>query len=527
MNPRPKYMKDTFDKMTDLDGTVPADIVDISATTRSEADRIRTFVERNHGREVVVVQGIGFVGAGMLAALARARCEDGPHRFAVIGVDLADARNVGKIRSVLAGEPPVVSSDLTLRECYREARKVGNMTATAHPSAFEHASVVVVDVNLDVRKDGGGARNYKLEDGSFRQALKTVADHIREDALVIVETTVPPGTTNKVVKAIIVDGLLRRGLDASRVKIAHSYERVMPGPNYLASITSYYRVFSGIDRESSDRARQFLQTFIDTASYPLTELQSPTASEMAKVLENSFRSANIALIQEWSEFAQAASVDLFEVIEAIRMRSTHCNIMSPGFGVGGYCLTKDSLLADWAARNFYGRQSHLGMSLNSVDVNDAMPRYTLELIKNLVPDLAGKSILILGVSYLNDVADTRSSPTEILYEACVAEGATVLVHDPMVEHWEEKDMSIDCRMENLANFPRVDVVVFAVRHQQYLTLDAQKIIALFPHAIAIVDANNVLNNDTGRALANKGVAVAGAGKGHWRFLKSTLEKTAK
>lgn len=507
--------------MISSDATVSVDISDISTTTSAEADRIRSFVEKNHGREVVVVQGIGFVGAGMLAALARVRHSDGTPRFAVIGVDLADARNIGKIRSVLAGEPPVISSDLTLIECYREAGKVGNMTATAHLSAFEHATVVVVDVNLDIRKHGGGARNYELDDGSFQRALRAVADHIREDTLVIVETTVPPGTTENVVKATLCDGLLRRGLDPGRVQIAHSYERVMPGPNYLTSITAYYRVFSGIDRASSDRARQFLQAFIDTASYPLTELQSPTASEMAKVLENSFRSANIALIQEWSEFAQAASVDLFQIIEAIRMRATHRNIMSPGFGVGGYCLTKDSLLADWAARNFYGRQGHLGMSLDAVDVNDAMPRHTLELIKNFVSELVGKSILILGVSYLNDVADTRSSPTHILYEACVAEGATVLVHDPMVAHWDEKNISIDCRMESLEDFVQVDVVVFAVRHQQYLVLDANKIVTLFPRALTIIDANNVLNDDIARELAVRGVAVAGAGKGHWRALNRT------
>jgi UDP-N-acetyl-D-glucosamine dehydrogenase len=277
-----------------------------------------------------------------------------------------------------------------------------------------------------------------------------------------------------------------------------------------------------VDPVSSERARAFLETFINTADYPLTELHSPTASELAKVLENSFRAVNIALIQEWSEFAQAASVDLFQVIDAIRMRPTHRNIMAPGFGVGGYCLTKDSLLADWAARNFFGRERRLDLALDAVDVNDAMPRHTLQLIKELVPDIAGKTVLILGVSYLNDVADTRSSPSDILYEALAIEGATISVHDPLVTYWPERALPIDCRMESLKEAANSDVVVFAVRHRQYLALDAAAILALFPRARAVVDANNVLEDDTAKALATQGIAVAGPGKGHWRSFNRCL-----
>jgi nucleotide sugar dehydrogenase len=481
----------------------------------SERERLRAFVEANQGREVVVVQGIGFVGAAMLAALAQARDAGGGPRFAVIGVDLPDDCNIRKIRSVLAGEPPVVSSDAALTEAYREASRVGNMTATPDPAAFEHADVVVVDVNLDVHKNHGSPREYELGDGPFRRAIATVAERIREDTLVIVETTVPPGTTERLVQPTIAAAFERRGFDPARVNIAHSYERVMPGPNYLASITSYYRVFSGIDPASSARIRAFLEAFIDTAAYPLKELQSPTASEMAKVLENSFRAVNIALIQEWTEFAEAASVDLFQVLEAIRMRPTHRNIMAPGLGVGGYCLTKDSLLADWAARNFFDRQGHLAMALEAVDVNDAMPLHTRDIVKRLLPDLSGRTILILGISYLNDVADTRSSPSDILYGALQAEGASILVHDPLVEHWPERGIVIDRRMESL-NGLRPDMVIFAVRHSEYLAFDAAGIRARFPEAMAVIDANNVLSDSTARALGEQGVLVAGTGKGHWR-----------
>ena len=133
----------------------------------------------------------------------------------------------------------------------------------------------------------------------------------------------------------------------------------MPGPSYLNSIVNFYRVYSGINKESRLKAREFFESFINTQDYPLSEVHSNTAAEMAKVLENSFRAMNIAFIQEWTEYAEKAGVNLFEVIEAIRIRPTHKNIMLPGFGVGGYCLTKDPLLADWSYQNMFHSEKNL------------------------------------------------------------------------------------------------------------------------------------------------------------------------
>ena len=465
---------------------------------------------------MVVVQGIGFVGAAMVGALACARDKEERPIFAVIGVDRDDESGAAKIRAVLAGRPPVVSSDASLAEAYCTAKRVGNLTATAHPAAFCHGSVVVIDVNLDVRKTPARAAEYALDDQPFLAAVETVAKNIVEDTLVLVETTVPPGTTERIVLPIVAEALERRGLDPGRVQIAHSYERVMPGPNYLSSITDLERVFAGVDETSSRRARAFLESFINTAKHPLFQLHSTTASEMAKVLENSYRAINIALIQEWSEFAQVAAVDLFQVVQAIRVRPTHRNIMQPGFGVGGYCLTKDSMLGDWSARNFFGRNSHLEMALRAVDVNDAMPLHTFSLLKEHVPDLAACKILVLGVSYRNDLADTRSSPTEILFEACRSEGASVYVHDTMLSYWPERRLPIDPRLESLRRLPAPDAVVFAVRHKEYLAFDAAAILDLFPNLRAAIDANNVITDDTAAALSKAGIKVAGVGKGHWR-----------
>jgi UDP-N-acetyl-D-glucosamine dehydrogenase len=482
----------------------------------AEADRLRAFVRANSGREVVAVQGLGFVGSAMVAALAQARDADGRPRFAVIGVDLDDDRSRPKIDAVLRGNSPIISSDESLVSAFKLAFSTGNLTATADAVAFSVADVVVIDVNLDVRKPAADLRSYEVVDAPFRSAIATVAQRITEDTLVVVETTVPPGTTEHVVIPMIEDGCRRRGLDPARIHVAHSYERVMPGAQYLASITDFYRVFAAANDVARRKVRHFLESFINTRDFPLFELDTPTASELAKVMENTFRAVNIALIQEWSELAQAAGVDLFKVVDAIRVRPTHRNIMMPGFGVGGYCLTKDALLADWGGRTHCKSPRRLDMALEALAVNDAMPLHTLALVKELVPDLAGHKVLILGVSYLNDVADTRSSPTAILYDALTAEGAIVFVHDTLVTRWEEKDIEIDCQIDSLGSLPRPDVLVMAVRHKEYLGRGADELLAYFPSLKAVVDANNVLSNETARGLADRGVAVAGVGKGHWR-----------
>ena len=172
----------------------------------------------------------------------------------------------------------------------------------------------------------------------------------------------------------------KRGLPTDQLKVGHSYERVMPGPKYVDSIQNFYRVFAGLDEKSAVATETFLRTVISTDEYPLTRLGNTNATEMAKVLENSYRAMNIAFIVEWSRFAEEAGVNLYEVVNAIRMRPTHKNIMLPGLGVGGYCFTKDPLLASWAKMNLFGSEEKLHQSETGVHINDKMPYYAFQYL---------------------------------------------------------------------------------------------------------------------------------------------------
>lgn len=484
---------------------------------RDDREALLAFAQRNRaaGAEIVAVQGLGFVGAGMVAALTDARRPDGSPAFGVIGVDLGDERNYWKVARTREGLPPIVCSDPNIEAAYDRSRAAGNLTATTRDEAYACADIVVIDVNLDIRKTSADPREYAFTFDGYRQAIEAVARHACEDALVVVETTVPPGTTTHVIRPIFEAAFTGRGVNPARLSLVHSYERVMPGARYLESITSFYRVFAGTDPVSSARARRFFEAFINTRDYPLRELGSTTASELSKVLENSFRATNIAFMQEWTEFAEAAGVDLFSVIEAIRVRPTHRNIMAPGFGVGGYCLPKDPLLADWALQAFFGGDRRLDMSLEAVRTNDQMPLHTARLAEAAAGGLSGRRVALLGVSYLSGVADTRSSPSAVFLDYCLAAGAHVTLHDPLLSYWPERDLTVSQGLAALQGDAH-EIVVIGVRHPEYLALTADDVTRHFPALRVLVDANNVVSDDVAAALTARGITVAGVGKGHWK-----------
>lgn len=474
--------------------------------------RIDAFISTT--RPTVVVQGLGFVGTAMVAALAIAKHKNKPV-YNVIGVDLPGDPFQAKIDLVNQGKAPIKSIDSNLENAYQEGQKQGNLMATSSIYAYSKADVVIIDIHLDIKKNGlGNVHEPEFDYETFKKSIQAVADQIPEGTLVVVETTVPPGTTEKIIYPLFQETFIRRKLDLNKLYLCYSYERVMPGPNYLNSVVNFFRVYAGINEASASKAKDFFESFINTKEFPLSKLHSTTACEMAKVLENSFRAMNIAFIQEWTELADQAGVNLFEVIGAIRQRPTHRNIMLPGFGVGGYCLTKDPLLADWAGQSFFHCPTHLKMSRQAVEINDLMPKYTFERMKQELGSLQGKRVAILGVSYLEGVGDTRFSPTQYFYDLCQKEGMEIGLHDPLVEIWHEKKLKVSNLIASFSQ-EKIDVVVFAVRHQEYLNYSPAQLIEYFPTAQLFIDANNIIKDEHKEEIEKSGKYVLGIGKGHW------------
>lgn len=452
---------------------------------------IDEFVDKNK-KPVIAVQGLGFVGAVMSLVCANAINGD----YSVIGVDLPREDTYWKIRSINEGLFPVIASDPKIEEYYNISRQKGNLLATFDPYAYSRADVIIIDINLDVAKESdfyGNLIDYEVDLTAFKNAIKSIGDNCKEDVLILIETTVPPGTTKKVVYPIIKECLVNRGLSIDKFKLGHSYERVMPGPDYIDSIQNFYRVYSGINNFSANATEQFLRTIISTNKYPLTRLANTNASEMAKVLENSYRAMNIAFAVEWSRFAEESEVNLYEVVDAIRMRPTHKNLMYPGIGVGGYCLTKDPLLASWSKQHLFDSEEGLAQSVKGVQINDKMPLYAYQFLKKEINDLDGINILLLGVSYRSDVGDTRYTPVENFYNYLIRDGANVKLHDPYVQFWEELGLKVDKIFDTVFD-SKLDIVIITTAHKEYKNSKYLINLLLSKDQLLILDTVGVFTN---------------------------------
>lgn len=446
------------------------------------SDVIGDFLKKNAGKKVVVIQGLGFVGAVM--SLVCSNAVDG--EYAVIGVDLAVPNSYWKIESINNGIFPLVAEDPKIYEFFERAKKNGNLLATYDPVAYSYADVIIVDINLDVNKDSNKSMALKSFDVSlknFEAGILSIANTCRDDVLVLVETTVPPGTCEKMVKPIIEEGLKKRGLTLKNYRLGHSYERVMPGPDYINSIREFPRVYSGANVESADAVQAFLSTIIDTSLCDLTRLKHTNASEMAKVLENSYRAMNIAFAVEWSRYAEEANVDLYALVDAIRIRKTHANLMYPGIGVGGYCLTKDPLLASWSRKNFFDAEEGLDMSVGSVSVNDQMPVFAFQRLIKIFGEIAEIKVAFLGVSYRGDVGDTRFTPVETFVRLIQETGSEIMLHDPYVSYWDELRCYVQSDLEFVLE-REPDLVIISAGHSSYKSESTiNKLMAISPSFI--------------------------------------------
>ena len=455
----------------------------------------------------VCIQGLGFVGAAMAVAVANARDEDGNYLYSVIGVDRDTSQGRDRVAAVCRGEFPFFTSDRALHEAVQRACMAGNLTATTDENIYASADVVVIDVALDIPFL---EKQPQLHMDNLEQSVRSIAKRIPEGGLLLVETTVPPGTCEKLLAPILAEEMRCRGLGEHAIHLAHSFERVMPGDKYLESITKFWRVYAGQTIQAADMCKEFLSSFVDIENYPLTQLSSMTASETAKVMENTYRAANIAFIDEWTKYAEVIGVDLYEVIDAIRVRPTHSNMRFPGLGVGGYCLTKDPAFAPAAATQIFGNESlEFPFSELAMQINQAMPKHTVERLENMLDGSCKDNVvLVLGVSYRQDIGDTRYSPVETLVRALEVRGAHVTGFDPFVRRWIEMDRLLPVRMPEAGLF---DAVIIATPHREFFNLNFLE--WLDGARPVILDTANVIGCDERRRCREIGVRIESVGRG--------------
>jgi len=512
--------------------------------------------QRQMGREIVVVVGLGFVGAVMAAVVADAKDKrtGRPTKF-VIGMQRPSTRSFWKTPLLNRGVSPIKSEDpeveVLISRCVKQQK---TLTATYTHEALKLADVVVVDVQCDYLKESlGNVRTGSADMIALEASLGTIAEHIQPAALVLIETTVAPGTTEQVAYPIMKKIFERRGIESEPL-LAHSYERVMPGRNYVASIRDFWRVCSGINAEAKARVTKFLREVLNTDKFPLTVLDRPIESETAKIVENSYRATILAFLDEWSLFAERNGVDLKKVIEAIKVRPTHSNMIFPGPGIGGYCLPKDGGLGMWAYKRIFGWEDDIfRITPMAIDINDTRglrpPQLVRDALRNMGKPIAAAEVLVLGAAYREDVGDTRYSGSEVMVRKLAEMGASVRVHDPYVDHWWELESqeTYPARGHSLSRFfsrqepleeiriekdlaqalKGVDAVVLAVRHEPYLKLDPDEVFRMVGKRFALIDCFCVLDDAKIRRYLELRCEVKGMGRGHIKRIKDSLARRAK
>ncbi len=499
------------------------------------------------GKEIVVVMGLGFVGVVMAAIVADTKDENGNYTKYVIGYQRPSVRSYWKIPLVNRGESPVKAEDPEVEELItRTVNDAKTFVATYNSDCLKLADVVVVDVQCDYSKaDLGNMRTGDTDMAALEASMRTIGDTIPPHALVLIETTVAPGTTEFVAWPILKKAFSKRGLKDTPL-LSHSFERVMPGKEYVSSIRDFWRVCSGCDKEARDKVEKFLHEVLNTKEFPLTVMDRPIESETTKIVENSYRATILAYMNEWSLFAERNGVDLIKVINAIKMRPTHSNMIFPGPGIGGYCLPKDGGLGYWAYRHILGFEDGddvFQITPTAIDINDTRSLHVAELtrdaLRNMGKYIAGSEVLLMGASYREDVGDTRYSGSELVVRKLTEMGADMRVHDPYVDHWYEFETQDEDPDHSWSRFFRnqdqlkdtvvekdlakslkgVEAVILAVPHKQYKDLKPADIVKWVGGPVAVIDAFGILPDEKIKEYFKLGCEVKALGRGHIQRIK--------
>ena len=510
-----------------------------------------TAAERAKGREIVVVVGVGFVGAVMAAVVADStdKKTGQPGKF-VIGMQRPSTRSYWKIPLLNRGLSPVKSEDpevdVLIQRCVKERK---NLVATYTEDALKLADCVVVDVQCDYLKESlGDLKTGHADMEALEKSFVSIGRLIQPNCLVLIETTVAPGTTEFIAYPILKKEFEKRGITTAPL-LAHSYERVMPGRDYVRSIRDFWRVCAGVNPESRKRVVTFLSDVLNVDKFPLTVLDRPLESETCKIVENSYRATILAFLDEWSRFAERNGVDLVKVIQAIKVRPTHDNIIFPGPGIGGYCLPKDGGLGIWANRHLMGWEEEIfKITPLAIDINDTRALHvgtlTRDALRNMGKVVAGSHLVLLGAAYREDVGDTRYSGSELIVRKLAEMGGDMAVHDPYVMHWwefEEQETypregyswsrffrnqeglkSLRMQQDLGAALKGADAVILAVRHKPYLDLKPEDVVQQAGRPLAVVDCFGILDDARIRRYFELGCEVKGLGRGHIQRIKEDV-----
>ncbi len=416
-------------------------IVTAERATNDQSGEPVTVFDRISAREArVAVIGQGYVGL----VVAMRASEAG---FDVVGLEV-DPRRVARLA---AGDSYIedVPEDVLVAALARGYRP------TADPADLAGFDVAVVSVPTPLAEG--------LPDLSFVEvATRMVAEQLRPDTLVILESTTYPGTTEELVWPVLEEHSgLKAGVD---FLLGYSPERIDPG-NATFGLHNTPKVVSGIDEASLAAVDAFFSTFVDTT----VPVSGPGEAELTKVLENTFRHVNIALVNEIAMFAHDLGIDASEAIEAAATKPFGFMRFTPGPGVGGHCLPIDPSYLSWRVKQHLGENFRFIELAN--DINDHMPAYVVRRVQAMLnrdrKAVNGSTVLVLGLSYKPNVGDAREAPSVPIIDALLELGATVIAVDPYVDDDHLGNGAVQRREITEEQLATADAVLLVTDHRAF------------------------------------------------------------
>jgi len=383
----------------------------------------------------VCVIGLGYIGLPTAALLANRNCD-------VHGVDVVqstvDTINKGKIHIV---EPE-------LDTFVKAAVNSGKLKADTKPT---EADIFIIAVPTPFHEGYVPNIDYVVS------ATKAIAPYVKEGNIVILESTSPVGTTDKVEEV-----LKENGVDTSKVYIAHCPERVLPG-QIMRELVENDRIVGGTTPEATQKTVEFYKTFVSG------EVLSTTArtAEMAKLTENSFRDVNIAFANELSMLCDTFDIDVWELI-SLTNRHPRVNVLQPGAGVGGHCIAVDPWFIVHAAKE---AKTEAKIIKTAREVNTYKTEWAIEKIKNAALEFENKNgrkakVACMGLAFKPDIDDLRESPALYITKRLLSEGVDVLAVEPNIKTHNEFEI-----VEYAKAIEEVDIISFLVAHKEFKELD--------------------------------------------------------
>lgn len=445
----------------------------------------------------VVVIGMGYVGIPAAALFADV---DG---FKVTGIQRRSKRSGWKIDWLNEGKNPIGGDEPGLEELLQRIVRKGTFNVVDDYSVVKDADAVLIDVQTPT--DENHVPRYE----SLKDVSQKIAPFLKPGTLVVIESTVAPGTTEHMVKPILEENSGKKA--GKDFFLAFSYERVMVG-RLLYNITKLPRIVGGTDQKSTELAMELYSNIVDA---PLHATDSLTA-EVAKVVENTYRDVNIAFANEVAIACESLDVDVYRVRELVNTlpnipgnpsANPVRNMHFPGAGVGGHCLPKDPWLFKYGLDTYGKFPFELEIIVNSRNLNDWMPIHIVDVLEKTLHEqgreLNGSKIVILGVAFLENSDDTRNSPSLTFYDELKNRGAEPVMHDHLVREFERPFVT---DLENI--FDSADAIILAVKHSIYKNLDFPSIKKAMRTPI-LMDGRNFYDR---QQIENAGFIYCGIGK---------------